>query len=371
MVWGIPVHASTFGISPYLQDVALLSGFFRMETFMVISGLLAALLIQRQGQARVLRRRLLTLGVPLAVGLILLNPVANYLAYVFHNGSIGFLAYLRGDVVPQPEGPMVWHLHLWFLVALLTYGLATPLLTRTVESHLNAFARLIREASPQTRFVLLATSIPMACLLWRLAFEVLLEQHLGTSFLFLVRVTLYYLPFFILGLVLFRAPLLLEAFARWRWGHLVLAASATIAARFYFHALPKPMAEAAKLLAEAYLAVVLAGGLFYLARRFLAQERAWIARVADASYSIYLLHFLVLYVVATVVRPWLGTGTSFLVVCMGVTLIATYLLHRYVIRPLPLLRLLFNGRIERRPFPPLPVVSVTSATAASTSASNS
>lgn len=354
MIWGIAVHTSTLGISPVLRDVARASGYFRMEAFMAISGLLTGLLIERFGAVPTLRRRLVALLVPLGTGLLLLNPLANYLAYVFHNGAISLAAYFRGETVAAPQGPMVWHLHLWFLIALGVYAVVTPLLARSVRGHLEVYRPLIRQASPRSRFLLLCAGVPVACLAGRLVFEVLLERHLAESWLFLVRATFYYLPFFCLGLALYRSKLLLDAFARVRWSHLAAGVAFVMASRLVFTSIPKPLAETANLLSGAYLGVVLTATLFALARRLLAREVRWIGLLSDASYTIYLLHFLVIYAVALAARPWLGETPVLVVVVLVGTLAITFAVHHAVIRRIPLLRFLFNGRTKGRRTVPLP-----------------
>lgn len=356
MIWGIAVHTSTLGLSTTLQQVARVSGYVRMEGFMAISGLLVGLVIDRYGTTHTIKRRLVALGVPLVTSLLLLNPITNTLAYSFHNEPITLAAYLAGGGDPKADGPMVWHLHLWFLFALIAYVLLSPLIGFALRHVLPLLQTRIETASHARRFFVLALLVPLGCLGTRVLFEILIEPFLAERLVFVVRSTLYYLPFFAVGFALYRCPPLLEAFARIHWPHILIAPLLVVAITLTFHDLPKLTAEALKVLAESYLSVVFAATLFALARRYFSRESRWISVLSDAAYSIYLLHFLVIYVVATALRPFTGDSGTLVLLVMLLTFALTLALHQFVIRRIPLLRFLFNGR-RARPSAPVPSVS--------------
>jgi glucan biosynthesis protein C len=64
--------------------------------------------------------------VPFLATLVLCNPPALWLSYNFHNPDVSASQFFQGNIVANPAGPHIWHLHLWFLVTLLIYALCTP-----------------------------------------------------------------------------------------------------------------------------------------------------------------------------------------------------------------------------------------------------
>jgi len=116
MMWGILVHTGTLGDSAFFDGATWLSGLVRMSAFFIVSGFLSYMLVERYGARTTVIKRILSVGVPFITCLVLLNPVTNYLIYCYHNPSIPLLEYLRTGGTEKAKGPMVWSLHLWFLL---------------------------------------------------------------------------------------------------------------------------------------------------------------------------------------------------------------------------------------------------------------
>lgn len=361
MIWGIVVHASTVAPSAFFDALTRVSGLVRMEAFFIISGMLSLHLLRRHGPDGLVVKRCATLGLPLLVGLIVLNPLTNYLVYCFHNEWVSLAAYLTGDTVARPVGPMVWHLHLWFLFALIAYAVATPWMAELVGRAWNRVRRHGHRASRSMLFLGLAAGVVAACFSARLVFEFAVEPLVPDSLWFVCLSTLHYLPFFGLGMLLTQSPRLLASFGRTRWLHLGISALLVMGTGAAFANLPKAVAETWRLASESYLAVALAAALFGAARGLFGRERAWVRRFADASYSIYMLHFLVIYLAATALRPLLGNGGLLILAVIPVTFAGTFFLHHAVVARFALLRALLNGRLPfpKHAAPPHPVGAAT------------
>ena len=124
----IPYHAARYiqkgaGNSEIVNAVVWFVHTWHMPLFFAISGFLAAGALRRSGAARQLRARLRRLGLPLAVGMLTVVPLANFLVI----GAAA--AWPRNEALP-PKREMdlanVFSLaprHLWFIAYLLMISL--------------------------------------------------------------------------------------------------------------------------------------------------------------------------------------------------------------------------------------------------------
>lgn len=348
MIWGILVHASTLAASPVFDTAARISGFVRMEGFFIISGILSLHLLRKYGSDGLVLKRCATLGIPLLVGLLLLNPLTNYVVYCFHNETLSLAAYVTGQTIAHPDGPMVWHLHLWFLFALVAYAIATPRLAAITGWIWERARRYRQRPSPEGLFLLVSSLVVLACFSGRLVFECLIEPFFPESLWFVCRATLHYLPFFGLGMLLGHSPRLLGSFGRFHWLHLALGALLVAGTAVAAPNLPGTVAEGLRLASRTYLGLAMAAALFAVARRLFRREHRWVRRFADASYSIYVLHFLAIYLLATLLRPLLGSGDALILAIVPLTFAVTFAFHHAVVARYAPLRALLNGRIPFR-----------------------
>lgn len=351
MMFGVFVHTSTLGQSQLLSAMAKISGLVRMEAFFIVSGFLSLMLVRKYGGRKTVLKRLTTIGIPLAATLTLLNPVTNYLIYTYHNGHISVISYFAEGSIQDPIGPMVWHLHLWFLFALIAYGLITPLLARSVDQITVTLTKTRRLANdPERQLLMLFSAVPLACLAMRAVFELSLDQALTSSPLrFVVRATFQYLPFFFFGMILYANPRLLENFySRSRWIQLGISVALLFGARFAFDHLPKIISEAAVLVSEAYFSIIASSFLFKFFRWLVPAENQVYRYMSDASYSVYLFHFALIYVGAWGLRPILTDGHLLYLSVIVWTFGSALLIHSFIIARSPLLRAVFNGKLPVR-----------------------
>lgn len=354
ILYGVLVHAATIGVPAPLQLFARASEFFRMGTFFLVSGFFAAMLLARLGRARFLRHRATALLVPLVSGLVLLNPVTNYLIHIYHNGPLSpadYLALVRGPTPAGLRGPAVWHLHLWFLISLSFYVATAPLavgLARAVAGPRASRTVEMLSALPRDVFVIgVAISIAVTALGLRIGYEALLDPVLtGTGAVWLVRITLYYWPFFLVGLALFHQPLFFERFHHISLPGLLIGVAAVGGTSLLVPTGSDALLETADLLSKAFLTGILIAALLALFRRH-AGGPTWLSRTAGFVYSIYIVHFLVIYLLAYAIMDLpINIYLRFALIAAG-TYAAVFALHRFVISPSPLLSLLFNGKPMR------------------------
>lgn len=346
MFWGILVHASTLDPgNQVFRSFAVVSGLVRMEAFFVISGFLAYMLLKKYGAMVTVKRRLLAIGIPFVTALVLLNPVTNHLIYTYHNGPISFSDYLAGKGMAGARGPMNWHLHLWFLLALFAYSLLAPIIERIIDRGIAAGRISIRQ--PGLAFLAMVAGVTAGCLASRIGFE-LVKGTLPQGSHYVMRSIGNFLPFYILGMLLFASPRLRDVFSKAHWLQAILSCSLLFLVTRHAGQDPGRMEEVIILCLQTYVAISLSSLLFWAAGKWVRGESEIARRLSDAAYSVYLFHFLSIYLFAHLLKSVVPGSMPLLTLVAVATFVATLALHRFVISRVPLLALLLNGKPLRR-----------------------
>ena len=110
---------------------------FMMVAMFLLSGLFTWPSLQRKGIAAFLRGRWLRLGLPFAIGAVILMPIAYY-AVALRNSGTSFGAYLVKTVTvgPWESGPI------WFLAVLLAFDMLAVVVYRVAPGIVEAIGRL-------------------------------------------------------------------------------------------------------------------------------------------------------------------------------------------------------------------------------------
>jgi glucan biosynthesis protein C len=345
MFIGVFVHAATLGNDPIFNGITYASRLFRMEGFFLISGFLSAMLVRKYGASRTVRRRLASVGLPFVATLVLCNPLTLWLSYNFHNNpDVAPLQYFRGDIVAEPAGPHIWHLHLWFLVTLLVYALCTPAAFAGL-SRLSATPAFdwIARTRPRTMTAIIAFVI-VTTVVGRGVYQVAIEpMTAGTQHDLLLKGTVEFLPFFLTGLLLYLDDQrLLASFSRPAPLLLAVSGGGILAAEQGW--IGAFGASTGIVLIEAVFAVALLGTLFAIAGRLMPRQRPAVRYMADASYTVYLFHYFWVYVFATALSFDPNARWPQMLLVTILTFGVTFAIHHFIILRVPLLRMIFNGK---------------------------
>lgn len=322
---------------------------FRMPAFFLVAGYFACLALQRRGPSRFLGSRLLRLGVPLLTTAALVNPWLNYLSWdSWRHWSLGaFLS--RPAYLADGE----WIAHLWFLSDLLVLALLSCLGWRLLSWHPAArrglAAALARLATAPLRLPLRLLGLPLVNMLslrlgWNLPLR---DAYLGG--LLVPASVAEQLPYFLFGIVLRRQEPLLGLFGSMRFWLPALLLGALLA--------PAATAAPASLRLAEWSHHLLCWGAIALClggfRRLCPRPTA-VGRLADAAYSVYLLHMpLVVGLGLALNATPLGATARLMLLVPAVTLLSLAA-HHCLIRRSLLLSLLFNGRPPPAPLLPRP-----------------
>lgn len=349
MLFGLVVHTGTLSDTRAFGIVSLASDHFRMATFFVISGFFTAMIGSRRSYGAFLAARAQALLVPLAVGLVLLVPLTNWLVYLWHTGPVGFASYLSGErPLPAQFSAHSWHLHLWFLVSLFTYVVASPLIYSFWD---NPLGLAVLKCLAKNKFLtvpllgmIAAAGEIVARLIWRLT----LEDALAIGpFGWLPRATLGYCIYFVLGMAAFIHRPFFEAMHRISFSTFAIGLGLYVLLSKLPSGLPQPVYTIIQITAEEVITTAAFCTLFVVFRRFLSGERIWVARISASVYTIYLFHFTLIYLLALALRPFFENIYLLSSCVLLGTLILGYVLHCKLIAKVPALSWLFNGKYRR------------------------
>ena len=326
---------------------------FITPTFFFVGGFFAVLLLQRRNFTDFLRNRLLRTAVPLITIALTLNMVENYLRYVDAGGAASFLGWFATPEFAAVMASGKWQLHLWFLVSLIPMFFASAL----IHTALPADARVRRwaVAASDKLGLLIAGSGAFAVFLVVLAavnfanFAVAGAVPGSYQLLFPGFQSWYKLvsefPFYVLGVMAALSPVLLTNICKWRsW--MPYAAVAGFAIQPY--AFPEHSFWEANIRLFGQQLAMWAIVLFILQffHRYFAKGGAWTTWLADCALSMYLFHHCLIYIYG---RWFTGVEIPIALEFTLLTLAAAgtvMVLHEGVVRKVPLVRLLFNGKTD-------------------------
>jgi peptidoglycan/LPS O-acetylase OafA/YrhL len=306
--------------------IVLLNDTFFMPLLFFVSGLFVWMSLQRRGVFRFLYARLVRLGIPFVVGLLVIIPVAFYptmlensLVYGVSRGFGAFwLDYIRAGL--NPPGPF------WFIWLLLAFDVLAALWF--------AFLRATGLRSVRTSNSVLDKPVVFAAVLIGLSFAAYLPMRLvagpgqwmgvGPFRMEIVRVFVYLL-YFGMGVAVGARGLSRSAFRRdgpfatywWAW---VLAGAGSYGALTWIYG-SAPTSPWAKYVFLVEMGLVVLGFTALFLRVFRTSVRI-LDSLSRNSYGIYLIHYMVVvWLQYAVLRSGMRLGWKFAIVfCGGVAI---------------------------------------------------
>jgi glucan biosynthesis protein C len=349
MLFGLLLHGATIGSNPLFDVIKVTSEHFRMATFFLISGFFTAMVCSRSPVQAFLVNRGRLILVPFVAGVLLLNPVTNWLIQLFHGGGEGFVDYMTGGWRLPLPGPTVWHLHLWFLISLFVYAMLTPLLLGVAGSAAveGLVGRL--EGWPEAaRLTVLTLFVGGVVVLMRGLADQLIIPAIPERASFIVQATSNFFAYFVVGILAFRHRLLFDSMHRVFWAGLLLFGAGYLLHPAFADDLPRALERTTYWIARSGFIFLIVCGLLAITRRLVTKGSPLLSRLTDGVYSFYIFHFLVIYVIANLMRPL----TDNLYLTYAVILIVGYpllfLIHEQLIARSAILTLLFNGKSVAR-----------------------
>jgi glucan biosynthesis protein C len=317
--------------------IARISANFRMGAFFAVAGLLSLYSIRKHGADAWLARRLFQIGFPTAFGLLVLAPFM----------SLCLSWHWYGTMVPPLPALGWWHF--WFLVDLLLYAPITWWLYRADQRD-GLFARIdawVEARRPSVTLTILGVGVVTTLLVQLVA---ALAEAAGPyrNAVWTLHQVVSFAPLYLFGLVLAGSPALLRRVTA-RTGPALNVLALVFALCLGSRLLPggsdglfaTPMSPfnviTTTLCPPAVTVLILRSALR------IRETPRFFRRVADAAFTIYMLHFPIILVIAMLISPLRLNPYFAYALTVGLSGWLSYLAHRLVVRRSPLAALLLNG----------------------------
>ena len=350
MVLILPTHAlALIGLRSGWNDLEAATFWtihaFRLPLFFLVAGFFGALLLESRGTGGLLRNRTIRIGVPLVVGVAAIVPVLSLLLRAASSSPDPALpAGLLGEIADLKPS-YLWFL--WYLALLYAAVLAARQVLAGRKG--AAIARDVAATILGSRLAPLLLAVPTALLLYRQP-TWMASSTPAESFVPALDLLAYYAIFFLSGWALFVTPGLRERIEGRPGHYCVLATLALPPALALYLLQDEPAIGAGRwfhllallLLSISTWSIVL--GLLGVSRRYLAAHSPRLRLWADASYWIYLSHFVPMAALAAALLAVQMPETLRFAILVGATLGLVYPAYRAFVRHSAVGRILHGPR---------------------------
>lgn len=318
---------------------------FRMPSFFIIAGFFSMMSLKKYGVGTFTKVRLVRILVPLCSTALLINTLELYFrTTVLQQQSMSFTHFVIYEL-PQKWISGVWVSHLWFLLTLLQF-FAVGIALFAISGRVTDSGRLNRMLFPFRKNCYFLLLLPLSDLAWSVLDKLVPELLHGSHFygLFNAEDFIVFLPYFLVGLWLYRDKKLQEQFhsiARWEWYALTISLLAHYVESNAHGLNPESVLR----IYSASLICALSSHLCYvLFYKFMNRNSPFFRYLSDASYSIYLFHHICIIVFGyLLLNVSIAIGYKFLAVEFA-TISLTLAIHHFLILKFKPLRFLFNGK---------------------------
>lgn len=135
--WGETNYIFFERVNPIASIVVFMSPWF-MPLMFLLAGVSASFSIRKRGYSSFIKERFIRLGIPLMVGIIIINPVLSFVADKTHNGYVGnyfehySVYFTRYTDLTGYDGGFTLG-HFWFIAVLILISCAGCGISRVIE----------------------------------------------------------------------------------------------------------------------------------------------------------------------------------------------------------------------------------------------
>jgi glucan biosynthesis protein C len=335
MFLGVLVHAShaDYDLGQY-EAIRFISGSFRMPCFFIIAGFFSVMVMEKVEFSNFLKTRVVMLGVPALICVMVFVPVTvAWMKIYFHEGG--------AETIPHSG----WMGHAWFLFVLLGYTVALGPLKLVVELSVRWFEKLFGETLSQALFFVALVLIIMFISKVVHKFGPFLPYY--TEWKFLVSATISNLPYFVLGVMMYRWPGIYSILHRHLWSWITLALLSIFTMYYLAQNEITSTAQHIIYMTVSYLtACAVSAALFSISSRLLTKHNATVRLFSESAYTVYIVHYIIVaWILVELQRVDVGLLPRMLMAFLIASIVGV-LIHVYVVRRFPLISLLLNGRFR-------------------------
>jgi hypothetical protein len=343
--WGWHVKNSETSISFNYWMVWL--HFWRMPLLLFISGAGTILALGKRTLSEYRRERFKRLFVPLIFGMFVVVPPQIYFEHILSYSNYWSFYKTVFNFVPYPDGSFSWH-HLWFVLYLLLYSLIAIPWLKFLRSEGSALfrSRASKILSHPMGMLFVPSSLILVTQIFLRPYFPEETHALLNDWAFFV----FYFLFFLYGTLCYSIPEIWNSIGINRRYFVGAALGALIP--FYiiygsFYSLvdlpvTKDATETAFDVLGIFVGWFTVIATIALGQHFLNKPHRWLSIVSEGLYPFYILHQTLIIAIGYYICQWeVGIMFKFWSIAL-LTLLASCLLIFFVIRPVPILRLVFG-----------------------------
>jgi glucan biosynthesis protein C len=308
-----------------------LLGLLCMPTFFMIAGYFAVISFRHSHGKNFLLKRISRLLIPLVFIAFTLNILQAYILT-----SSGWKDYTISTYFSNGD----WIQHLWFLINLIAYTLTAYLFIKYFKIQTKRFLLYISDKIESMNLYILLLILPL------ISIGLIVVKHITPSYFLSININqiISYTPYFLFGILLMLNKELLNKFTNISISTsivVILLASILIKNLNGMEAIEYKFAYYYTRSLGTWFMASLA---FTIFKKYVNYKSNTIYKISDASYSIYLLHHIIVIIIGIFIinldlSIWIGISILFI---SSVTI--SYIVHRKLILNSNILQHLINGQ---------------------------
>jgi len=315
---------------PYIIDAIML---FVLPSFFIMSGYLAVMSISKMGVDKFFESKIKRILIPIFMIAITFNSLQAYL--LVKNGWMEFNLW---DYLSTGQ----WISHLWFLIDLAIFLFLLYLVVKFFKVNVNKLLSVIYNITDKTNvyFLLFLISILTVVLL---AVYSALSPYIHNPIIGF-RSLAFYLPFFILGGVLYKNKNIFNTFLNLNpYIVIILFFTALVFSQYLldfeglFYRLLYYFFDTLTYIYASTLC-------FYLFYRYVNVQTKFFKLLSNASYSIYLMHHMIVIGLGLIIIKFNIFGITSLVILFFLVIFLSFFIDYFIIQKVPILTFLLNGK---------------------------
>ena len=328
-------NPDTIQIAPFLIDSLML---FTLQSFFIMSGYLAIISIKKTNINNFFNSRIKRILIPIFFTALTFNSLQTYVLYQAEwIKDFTLYAYLtKGE----------WISHLWFLIDLVIFFLLTYLFiiffSRGLKKITYLFNRFFENTGVYFVLVLFSFIILLLLILFSLLSPYIYNHTID------IRSIFFYFPFFVLGAFLATNKDFFKAFIQLSIIKTLLITILLTYISIYFsegqHGIEK-MAYYFFNATSNLFASALCFSFFY---KFFNKKSKLFHFLAEASFSVYLFHHLVVVSIGIMLIKFHIGGYLALFILFGMVIVISLIIHHFLISKIQILGFLYNGKSIKR-----------------------
>jgi len=305
---------------------------FTLQSFFIMSGYFAILSIKKNNLSAFFNSKIKRTIIPILFTLITFNFMQIYLLIQFDWLSSTFSTYIS-------NGKVIYHL--WFLIDLTIFFLVTYLGIKVIPKFLTTLSYLFNKLFLKSNIYIILVLIAIVIVSLR-AFFSIVSIYIENSFINFSSI-LNYLPFYILGILLFLHKEFFQSFINIAWIKLTILVAILVVISYYLNNQHNFVYKVIFYFSTALASLFMSAICFSIIYKYLNYQSKIFSFLANASYSIYLFHHLIVIVMGLIfIEIDINIYLKFMIIFV-LTLSSSILLHHFLISKINLLSFLYNG----------------------------